>query len=138
MSIGLPILLAAATLSGSGSLPPSSRPAELTTITASPPRLTLIAAASAAARRESLALDRKALPVALAAGPVSGRRPNRHSVPTRATAIFAGAFLGSLAGMVGGGAIDAATSNGECLTFMKYGMPIGAAVGAVLTARWVR
>jgi hypothetical protein len=136
MSLVLPILLAGATLTGSGSAGPSPSPAGSTL--ASPPHMTLIAAASAAARRESLVLDRTPLPAALAAGPVSGRRPTRHSPPTRATAIFAGAFLGSLAGMVGGGAIDAATSNGECLTFMKYGMPIGAAVGAVLTARWVR
>jgi hypothetical protein len=135
MSIVLPILLVGATLTGSGSAPSSSL-GESTE--ASPPRMTLIAAASAAARRESVALDRESLPVALAAVPMSGRRATRHSVPTRATAIFAGAFMGSLAGMVGGGAIDAATTDGECLTFMKYGMPIGAAVGAVLTARWVR
>ena len=66
MSIVLPILLAGATLTGSGSAVPSSSPAESTM--ASPPHMTLIAAASAAARRESLVLDRTPLPVAFAAG----------------------------------------------------------------------
>jgi hypothetical protein len=57
---------------------------------------------------------------------------------TRATAIVAGSILGGLAGMVGGAAIDVATSNAECLTAMRFGTPIGAALGGVLTARLVR
>ena len=53
-------------------------------------------------------------------------------------AIFAGAVLGSFAGIAGGGVMDKVTSNGECLTFAKYGMFVGAAVGGLLTARGVR
>lgn len=133
MSFLLPILFAGA-LTGSGSGAPSSS-AEFTA--ASTPRMTLIEAATAAARRESLAIDRKPSPRALAARG-GGVRRHRHSVPTRITAIFAGAVLGSFAGLAAGAAVDAATNNGECMTGMKYGMPIGAAVGGFLSARLVR
>jgi hypothetical protein len=133
MSILLPIFLAGATLTGAPSNLSSPR-AELTPVSA--PRPTLRAAASAAALRESPRLDRqpgRALPKR-----PSARRSGRNSVLTRATAIFAGAVIGSFAGFIGGATIDAATSNGECLTFATYGMPIGAGLGGFLTARLVR
>jgi hypothetical protein len=57
---------------------------------------------------------------------------------TRATAIFAGAVIGSLAGLVGGAVIDVAAGNEECLTGAAIGMPVGAIVGGALTARLVR
>ena len=133
MSVLLSILLAGA-VTGAGSGAPSSS-AESTA--ASIPRVTLIEAATEVARRESLAINRTPSR-ALAGRGVSARRPGRHAVPTRVTAIFAGAVLGSFAGLAAGGAIDAVASNGECLTGMKYGMPIGAAVGALLSAHWVR
>jgi hypothetical protein len=135
MSIAGPILLAAATLIGSGDPGTTSTAA----LSASISRITLSDAVSEAARRESLRLDQpRALRSAYPGGQYSRRRPGRHSVMTRTTAIVAGAIMGSLAGMLGGAAIDMATSNGECLTGMSFGLPVGAVVGGVLTAYWVR
>ena len=135
MSFLLPILVVGATLTGSPSIARES-PAEVTSV--SVPPMSLLAAASESARRESPALERTPAVGPLAARPGSARRTDRHSPLTRATAIFAGAVLGSFAGVVGGAAVDMATSNGECLTNAKYGMFVGAAVGGLLTARWVR
>ncbi len=133
MSFLLPILVVGATLTGSPSIAPES-PAEFTAV--SVPRTSLQEAAS---RRDWLAFDRTTSVVgALRARPQVARRADHPSLFTRATAIFAGAVLGSFAGIAGGGVMDKVTSNGECLTYTKYGMFIGAAVGGLLTARWVR
>lgn len=128
----LPILLAGITVTGSGStLPTSSRE-----IMASTTRgVTLLDAATAAAQRQSFTIGRT-----LGRRPPMPRGPRRtrYSFATRVTAIFAGAMLGSFGGMAAGGALDKMTTNGECLTFTKYGMPIGAAIGGVLAARSVQ
>jgi hypothetical protein len=135
MSIAGPILLVAATVIGSGEPGTTSTKA----LSASVSRITLSAAVSAAARRESLRLDQpQALRSPYPGSQYSRRRSGRRSVMTRTTAIVAGAVMGSLAGMLGGAAIDMATSNGECLTGMSVGLPVGAVVGGVLTAHWVR
>ena len=136
MSFLLPILVVGATLTGSPSIAPGS-PAEFTAV--SVPRRSLQQAVSEPARRDWLAFDRTTSVVgALRARPQVARRADHPSPFTRATAIFAGALLGSFAGIAGGGVMDKVTSNGECLTNTKYGMFIGAAVGGLLTARWVR
>lgn len=135
MTIVCPILLAAATLTSAGG-PGTSH----TRVSAAPAAvMSLSDAVYAAARRESLSLDQHQAPGS--ARPLrqnSRRSPARHSTMTRATAIVAGAVLGSLAGTLGGALVDLAASNGECLTGMSVGMPIGAILGAVVTARYVR
>src|SRR5262245_28365854 len=135
MSILFPVLLAAATMNGAG-----PKPAEFSTDVAvvSMPRTTLSIAVAAAAPRVRLTLDRGSSVASQLSGRRSARQTGRVSSATRVTAIFAGAVMGSLAGLLVGGAIDAATSNGECLTGMAYGFPIGAAVGGGLTAYWIR
>lgn len=132
MSIVGPILLAA-TLTGAGT--PETAHTRISSVAA--PRLTLSEAVSAAARRESLSVDQRQQ-ASLRPGRTARRGPVRHSVMTRATAIVAGAVMGSLAGLAGGAVFDLATSNGECLTGMAVGMPVGAILGGVLTARYVR
>lgn len=105
---------------------------------ASLPRTTLSEAVDAAARSESLALDQRQASVSSSPGRTARRGPDRHSNMTRATAIVAGAVMGSLAGLAGGAVVDVATRNGECMTGMRVGMPVGAILGAVFTARFVR
>ena len=134
MPILLPLLLAAATMTGPlahAAAPPAR------TIAAPVLPTPLSDGIAAAARHQSLPVSRELMAPSRQRGPVQGGY-RRKSIATRATAIFAGAVLGSLAGIVAGGAFDAVTSNGECLTGMAYGMPIGAGVGAFLTAKWVR
>ena len=128
----LPILLAGITVTGPGStLPASSREITLPTTRG----VTLLSAATAAAQRQSFTIGRT-----LGQRPPMPRGPRRshYSLATRVTAIFAGAVLGSFGGATAGGAIDKMTSNGECLTFTTFGMPIGAAIGGVLAARAVQ
>ena len=135
MPILFPLLLTAATMTGPAVPVAVPRPHIASPSLAGAP---LTAAVSAAAKREALSASRGLAAAAWQYRQTAGQRSGRNSIATRVTAIFAGAVLGSVAGMVAGGAIDAATSNGECLTATVYGMPIGAAVGGFLTARWVR
>jgi hypothetical protein len=134
MFIAGPLILVA-TLTGAagpGTAPPAAS-------TPAAHRLTLSDAVHAAARQELLRADRAQSPGALRPGSQGTRRRSaRPSVMTRATAIVAGAVIGSLAGMAGGAAVDMALSNGECFTGMSVGMPVGAVLGAVFTARVVR
>jgi hypothetical protein len=135
MSIVCPILLAAATLTSAGG--PGTAHTRVSSAPA--PLMTLSDAVYAAARRESLSLNQHQAPGS--ARPLrqnSRRSPARYSAMTRATAIVAGAVMGSLAGLVGGALVDMAASNGECVTGMRVGMPVGAVLGAVVTARYVR
>jgi hypothetical protein len=129
----LPILVAGVTIAGSGS-PSRSWRSEF--IGPTKPALTLLDVATAAARRDSFNIGR-----------TLGQRPRvpprayrtgHYSVATRASAIFAGAVLGSFAGMAAGGGLDKMTSGGECLTFMAYGIPVGAVIGGVLAGRAVQ
>lgn len=105
---------------------------------ASAPRTTLSAAVDAAARRESLSLGQLRGPVASSPRRMAGRGRPRHSNMTRATAIVAGVIMGSVAGLVGGAVVNATTGNGEVLSGMRVGMPVGAVLGGVVTARLVR
>jgi hypothetical protein len=133
MSIVGSILLAA-TLTSAGSPGTAHTPVSSVSV----PRTTLSDAVSAAARRESLALDQRQAPVASRPGPIAGRRPGRSSHMSRLTAIVAGALVGSLAGAAGGAVVDVATGNLECPVGTAVGLPIGAVLGAVLTAQFVR
>lgn len=128
----LPILVAGMTIAGSGSTSPSSR-IEFTGPTK--PAVTLLDAATAAARRDSFNIGRT---LGQRPRPPRAYRTGHYSVATRASAIFAGAVLGSFAGMAAGGGLDKITSGGECLTFMTYGIPVGAVIGGVLAARAVQ
>lgn len=133
MSILFPILLAAATMTAS---PAVSRVPHLNLGAPAPTRTTLSVAVSEAARRATPIRVRRS-----SAGSRLGRsqRPaDRNSFATRTTAIFAGAILGGLVGTLGGAMIDGATGNGECMTGAAVGLPVGAALGGVLTAYWVR
>jgi hypothetical protein len=127
----LPILFAGVIVTGSAA--PSS-PIELPS--AWKPASTLLSAATAATRRDALSIGPAQRLRPIAARPV--RSTGRHSVATRASAIFAGAVMGALGGILAGATVDKMASGGECATFANYGMPIGAAVGGVLTARYVR
>jgi hypothetical protein len=129
------LLLTAATMTGPSGHAAAPQPR---TIVGAPPGAPLSAAIAAAVRHQSLPASRGLTPISTQRGPAMTRRHGGNSKATRATAIFAGAVLGSLAGILAGSAFDAMTSNGECLTGAAYGMPIGAGLGAVLTAKWVR
>ena len=133
MFIACSILAAAATISG-GAAPRAYSIESMPTA----PRVTLTAAVQEAAKRASPTLDRRqASPVSPTVRMGGFRAPGHRTVATRATAIVAGAILGSLGGMLGGAAIDAA-SGGECLTGMSIGLPVGGVLGGVITARLVR
>lgn len=134
MIIACPILLAAATLTGANSLEMTQPRVAVPSVR----QMTLSDAMAAAARREPLSLDQRAAGAPRPIGRNYRRGPARPSNMTRATAIVAGAVMGSLAGMVGGAMVDLATSNGECLTGMRVGLPVGAILGGVITARFVR
>jgi len=126
----LPVLVAGLLTTGS---PAGSSASQLET---RKPAATLLSMATAAAKRDALSLGRTQRLRPIPARPA--RSTERHSVATRATAIFAGAVLGSLGGMAAGATIDRMASGGECLIFAQYGIPVGAAIGGLLTARYVR
>ena len=135
MPFALTTLLLAGTLSG----PVNPGVMYSRAAAAAPASITLADAVSAAAARESGRVE-----IRNAAGSPGSRafkarpRTGRHSAATRVTAIVAGGVLGALAGMLGGLAVDVATSNGECLTGMHVGTPVGGVLGAVFTARLIR
>ena len=129
----LPILVAGITIAGSGSTSPSSR---VEFIAPAKPAVTLLDVATAAARRDSFNIGRT-----LAHRPRVPPRAHgtgHYSVATSASAIFAGAVLGSFGGMAVGGVFDKMSSGGECLTFMKGGIPVGAVIGGILAGRAVQ
>jgi len=127
----LPVLFAGAIVTGSVAPAPAIQVPAV-----SKPATTLLSAATAAAQRDAVSIGRtqrlRPLPVHAL------RSAERHSMATRASAIFAGAVMGALGGILAGATIDRMTSGGECATFAGYGIPIGAAIGGLMTARYVR
>src|SRR5262245_45418876 len=111
----LPILFAGVIVTGS---PAPSSPTELAD--AWRPATTLLSAATAAARRDALSIGRTQRLRPIPARPMASS--GRHSVATRTSAIFAGAVMGALGGILAGATLDKMTSGGECATFASYGI----------------
>jgi len=134
MSIVAPIIVAAAiTTVGSPSVTP------LTPLgTAASAHATLLAAASAAVRRQAPVLDRRQGGEARAVRRQTRYQSTGNSIATRASAIFAGTILGALVGTMGGALIGSVGGENGALAGAQVGMPVGAMSGGILAAVWVR